>query len=124
MAEFEARRGPLEGLKQIADDPDYLAEWQQRSDAKSEPSAGGREEGRASAEHPAQTESIRLDVVLPDQPTLALESNADGVAFEHAEQSADVDGTEPANAPIPVVVPIVISKPTVLKMSESVSERR
>ena len=34
VADFEARRGPLEGLKQIADDPDYLAEWQERSDAK------------------------------------------------------------------------------------------
>ena len=36
VADFEARRGPLEGLKQIADDPDYLAEWQERSDAKPE----------------------------------------------------------------------------------------
>ena len=33
VADFEARRGPLEGLKQIANDPDYLAEWQERSDA-------------------------------------------------------------------------------------------
>ena len=30
VADFEARRGPLEGLKQIADDPDYLAEWQEQ----------------------------------------------------------------------------------------------
>ena len=28
VIEIEARRGPLEGLKQIAADPDYLAEWQ------------------------------------------------------------------------------------------------
>ena len=28
---FESRRGPLEGLKEIADDPDYLAEWQKRT---------------------------------------------------------------------------------------------
>ena len=34
VADFEARRGPLEGLKEIADDPDYLAEWQERSDAE------------------------------------------------------------------------------------------
>ena len=31
---FEARRGPLEGLKEIAEDPDYLAEWQPRSEAR------------------------------------------------------------------------------------------
>ena len=34
VSDFEARRGPLEGLKQIAADPDYLAEWQESSDAK------------------------------------------------------------------------------------------
>src|SRR5262249_28232598 len=35
---FEARRGPLEGLKEIAEDPDYLSEWQARSEAKPAPS--------------------------------------------------------------------------------------
>ena len=40
IAGFESRRGPLEGLKEIADDPDYLAEWQQkRSDEKADASA-------------------------------------------------------------------------------------
>ena len=34
MADFEAKRGPLEGFKQIANDPDYLAEWKQQSEAK------------------------------------------------------------------------------------------
>ena len=37
VAQFEARRGPLEGLKEIAEDADYLAEWQAQSDVKSEP---------------------------------------------------------------------------------------
>ena len=36
IAGFESRRGPLEGLKEIADDPDYLAEWQKRSGEKAE----------------------------------------------------------------------------------------
>ncbi len=39
IAGFESRRGPLEGLKEIADDPDYLAEWHKRSDEKAEPPA-------------------------------------------------------------------------------------
>ncbi len=41
IAGFESRRGPLEGLKEIADDPDYLTEWQKRSDEKAEPPPGG-----------------------------------------------------------------------------------
>ena len=36
MANYESRRGPLEGLKEIADDPQYLAEWQEQSEAKPE----------------------------------------------------------------------------------------
>ncbi len=34
VAGFEARRGPLEGLREIAEDPDYLAEWQAQSEQK------------------------------------------------------------------------------------------
>jgi hypothetical protein len=33
VAEVEARRGPLEGFNAIADDPNYLAEWLERSGA-------------------------------------------------------------------------------------------
>ena len=36
IAGFESRRGPLEGLKEIAGDPDYLAEWHKRSDENTE----------------------------------------------------------------------------------------
>jgi hypothetical protein len=40
VAEVEAVRGPLEGLNEIASDPDYLAEWHARSEVRSEqPSA-------------------------------------------------------------------------------------
>jgi hypothetical protein len=45
IAGFESRRGPLEGLKEIADDPDYLAEWQKRSDEKAEPPAASESSG-------------------------------------------------------------------------------
>ena len=40
IAGFESRRGPLEGLKEIADDPDYLADWHKRADEKTKASAG------------------------------------------------------------------------------------
>jgi hypothetical protein len=40
VADFEARRGPLEGLKEIASDPDYLAEWSARQAGKLGAAAG------------------------------------------------------------------------------------
>jgi hypothetical protein len=122
VADYEARRGPLEGLKQIADDPDYLAEWQRRSDAKSEASAGGSDDARPGAEYPGAGQSIRVDVILPDQPTLAIESNSDGIDLEPAERWEVVDETERIDERGPVVVPIVVLKSVVNVMSERPSE--
>ena len=34
VAEVEAQRGPLEGFNEIADDPDYLAEWREHSESR------------------------------------------------------------------------------------------
>ncbi|MGO9921967.1 MAG: hypothetical protein ACLQIB_45635 [Isosphaeraceae bacterium] len=34
VSDIEARRGPLEGLKEIASDPDYLTEWRERHEQK------------------------------------------------------------------------------------------
>ncbi len=34
VSDFESRRGPLEGLKEIASDPDYLTEWRERQEQK------------------------------------------------------------------------------------------
>jgi hypothetical protein len=47
VAEVEVRHGRLEGLDEIADDPDYLAEWHSRSAASQESPAGRRESIRA-----------------------------------------------------------------------------
>jgi len=47
VADFEARRGPLEGLKEIASDPDYLAEWRERQELKlGAPSAMETDDGK------------------------------------------------------------------------------
>ncbi len=63
VADFEARRGPLEGLKQIADDPDYLAEWQESSDAKSDgPSYGGPTADASSQTGRARNEPMIVDI--------------------------------------------------------------
>ena len=77
VADFEARRGPLEGLKQIADDPDYLAEWQEQF---------RREAGRAAPEQAAimmrparlltvRNEPITVDIVYSEVEVRPLESH-------------------------------------------------
>jgi hypothetical protein len=118
VADYEARRGPLEGLKQIADDPDYLAEWQKRSDAKSETGSGGPDAARSGAEHPAAGQTIRLDVILPDQSPLAIESNLDHADPEPALAATGRDGNERDHEPGNVTVPILSSKPVVTLMSQ------
>src|SRR5262249_60979347 len=69
VAEFEARRGPLEGLKEIAADPDYLAEWQARSELKPEPSTAGgigAPPVQSSSIPPGSIETVTVDLVLAD----------------------------------------------------------
>jgi hypothetical protein len=39
VAEIEAKRGTLEGLHEIADDPEYLAEWSAQAGAREKPTA-------------------------------------------------------------------------------------
>jgi hypothetical protein len=57
IAGFESRRGPLEGLKEIADDPDYLAEWHKRSDERTDaPSVAGRSDAPIFIETPPAVE--------------------------------------------------------------------
>ena len=75
VADFEARRGPLEGLKQIADDPDYLAEWQERSDAKPDGAAqSGANHDATGQTARARNESMTVDIVHSEVEVRPLES--------------------------------------------------
>src|SRR5262249_4708705 len=74
VAEFEAKRGPLKGLKEIADDPDYLAEWQVRSEVRPGPSSAGA----AAASLPAGG-TIRLGPIETVTVDLALAEGGDSV---------------------------------------------
>ncbi len=50
VADVEARRGPLEGLNEIASDPDYLAEWRERHEQKlGAPGATETDDGKPGA---------------------------------------------------------------------------
>ncbi len=76
---FEARRGPLEGLKEIAEDPGYLAEWQARSEQKSPPSNPAL---------PHAGETITVNLVLADGDVTSMEPPIDEDDDETAKDSS------------------------------------
>jgi hypothetical protein len=121
VADFEARRGPLEGLKQIANDPDYLAEWQERSDSKIEtPPPKGPGDGAPGAGTAGHNEPITVDITLREREFKPLESSAEMVFLDEVEQEAKAGGDlrREANDAAPGVIPIHSLKSTVPKMSE------
>lgn len=97
VAEVEAKRGPLEGLQEIANDPEYLVEWSSRSESGPGPGA---------VSGPRAQESVpEIEVTLPIvgepgrwepspsdsgvlQPVVAL-SDAALVVLHHAGQAGD-----------------------------------
>jgi hypothetical protein len=103
VAEFEAKRGPLKGLKAIAEDPDYLAEWQARSEAKPEPpSAGGiaAPSSGPSWTPPGPIETVTVDLVLADGDESAMGSSTEGEVRDAGEGATGVDPSPPsAGAP-------------------------
>jgi hypothetical protein len=123
VSDYESRRGPLEGLKQIADDPNYLAEWQERSDAKPDSAAPARpddDENESGSNILVRNDPLIIDIaheqVEPDpdeglpEPFLTLHP-----ALEMDDNERRPIDTEPDAG----VIPIVSLKPAVLKMSDS-----
>ncbi len=122
VSDFEARRGPLEGLKQIANDPDYLAEWQESSGAKPDgPSHSGPTHDASGQIALAHQEPMIVDLVHseiddgPREPT--FEPFVDG---EDGQEAGGKRPTSPIERPAHVI-PIVSLKPAVLKMSDSLA---
>lgn len=118
VAAFEARRGPLEGLKEIASDPDYLAEWRERQAQKLGPSAETATDG----DNPGSTVE-EAGLIFIDEP--AVQAIEDDRTDQHTETEAGAGiklgtDTEPLQVRIEMVdrsVPRVSLKPTVLLMS-------
>jgi hypothetical protein len=79
---FEARRGPLKGLKEIAADPEYLAEWQARSDAR--------------PVLPPPGDTITVDLVLADGDDVPMPPEPEGEGITWAE---DTPEGKPAGLP-------------------------
>jgi len=119
VAEFETRRGPLEGLKQIADDPQYLAEWQQRSDARTETPrtrASNDEPGGSNA--PGPGEPVTVDVRFLEGEPGSLDLPDGPVSSEISVEETGLEPPQIRSEPSSGYVPIVTWNPAVLLMSE------
>ncbi len=113
VSDFEARRGPLEGFKQIANDPSYLAEWKQQSETKpDQPVIYDTDEARSAAASQGQRQGasgpVTVDIVYPDE-----EESSPAVETELSENLPQLGIEPPAGA-----VSIVTLKPTVRTMSD------
>jgi hypothetical protein len=134
VADFEARRGPLEGLKEIASDPDYLAEWSQRQARKLREPAGPDSGNNVSGSKPDTPDLVFLDEPIDrltvDQPAdsrIESETEAETEIETQAETEIEAGAgirlgsdSEPLQVRIEMVdrsVPTVALKPTVLLMS-------
>ncbi len=122
VADFEARRGPLEGLKQIAADPDYLAEWQESSDAKPDgPPQSGPNHDATGQIALVRNESMPVDIVYSEVEVRPLESDADSPGRPEDKPAADDERQSIPDSPDAGMIPTVSLNPTVLKMSDSLA---
>ena len=101
---FEARRGPLEGLREIAEDPEYLSEWQERSEPR--PAPLPRPPGDA----------ITVDLALSDGDDAAMspEPEEGGVWFMESsgdDPAASPDQAGPPDAPRPAPLAVARAAP-------------
>ena len=120
VADIEARRGPLEGLKQIADDPGYLAEWQERSDPRAETPEQTRADHETTGKVFApNNDPITVDIVYSEPEVKALEPASESRQGPDDDPDADDFAQTSHGGTGPGIVPIVYLKSTVLKMSDS-----
>ena len=116
IAGFESRRGPLEGLKEIADDPDYLAEWQQRSDEKAEPPPAERRRMRRSSSRlpPA------VEVYYPEPETASPRAQVGSIGAGPADLEGERERVQLQIHAPPVAEPVspAVLKPMVQLMNE------
>ncbi|WP_165225828.1 hypothetical protein [Aquisphaera insulae] len=97
VAESEARRGKLEGLNAIADDPDYLAEWREKSESAE----------FSPATHPTDDDSLdsgaALTVPIHDvrflDPDDAIDGEADGQGSPDAPPVVRIERSRPQGEP-------------------------
>jgi len=111
VADIELRRGPLEGLNEIADDPHYLAEWQQRADEKAEPPAGAATtDAPIFIEPQPAVKRLAIEVIYPEREAAASEAPAMPVEVEPSEAEH-----EPERMQIRVLPATNFARPALVK---------
>lgn len=102
VAEVEARRGPLEGLYQIANDPEYLAEWSALAGAREstvpKPSLVEPEPAAEPAPGP-DPEPESITVVVPEPEVAIPDAVAAGAATAEVPMPARAPA-EPSTQPV------------------------
>jgi hypothetical protein len=117
VSDFEARRGPLEGWKEVAEDPDYLAEWKRQSEARVDQKViYESDQPRDKPATPILTAPVSYDIAFPDTGDFADEiadvGDDETEVLESAGPSAQVDSAS-------VEIPRVTVVPRVSTPSES-----
>jgi hypothetical protein len=114
--EFESRRGPLQGLREIANDPDYLTEWQKRHESRQDPvPMMEAQDDRDRPRLPAPDERLEGEHVDSpkesdaSEPAQIVVSGDSGSAYSQEDSPGDA-----VAAAVPVSAPGVHLKPTVL----------
>ncbi len=92
VAEIEVKRGPLKGLREIAADPEYLAEWSVQVGSRELPAPDPQDPGPAPAPEPAP--AVEVPVIAVEMPVLAqpvpdAPGPAAAIVLRHAGQAGD-----------------------------------
>ena len=119
VADIELRRGPLEGFNEIADDPHYLAEWQQRSDEKAEARCERRIAGAPVFIEPQPAaQPLAVEVVYPEPEAGRPSLRAAPVHSESADPEPEPERLQIRVMPAADFFPSAVVKPMVQLMSE------
>jgi hypothetical protein len=104
VADVEARRGPLEGLHQIADDPEYLAEWSAQAVLRDQ--AEPAPEGDAAAVEDVAVEIPGIDPDIVFGPVEAVEGASIGIEPNAEAKAGPMPGPEAASAVVESMKPV------------------
>lgn len=119
VADIELRRGPLEGLNEIADDPRYLAEWQQRSDEKAEPPpSGAATDAPIFIDPQPAVEPLAIEVFYPERETVTLEHPVMPIHAEPASPEPQPERLQIRVNPATDFAPPAVLKPMVRLMND------
>jgi hypothetical protein len=94
VANLEAQRGVLEGLHEIADDPEYLAEWQAQAEAQAE----ARQRGDAIRLDTPRGPALMGPTSAIEEPGRPAEPGPATTLPAHADPAAEDAGHDPVAA--------------------------